>query len=369
MTKKSNKSIYINGRFLTQNCTGVQRYCRQVVAAIDLALQQDVSATLRGFQWFLLAPPGTQCDLNLRQIQFIEVGKGGGHVWEQLYLSRYSRRGILLSLANSGPVAHRRQIVVIHDAAVFFAPGGFARRYRMLHSLLGRRLSRVARIATVSEFSRSELSRALKLPAAAIFIAPNGADHATETTPDSGIIDRLKVSRGKYFVTLGLSTANKNIALAIEAHRLLHRPEIKLVIVGESSARVAGAQKLLSQPGVLIAGRLSDEELAGLMHCAAAFVFPSRYEGFGIPPLEAMAQGCPVLASTTPAVIEVCGGAALHFHPDDAPALAKLMQRMIDEPGLRQELSAKGHTRPGRYKWADASAALMRGVEELAVKL
>ncbi len=369
MAKQNKKSIYINGRFLTQNRTGVQRYCRQVVSAIDLALQQeDCPASLREFDWYLVAPPGTVCDLELKRIEFNEIGTGGGHLWEQLHLLRHSRHGTVLSMANSGPVLHRQQVVVIHDAAIFFAPAGFAWRYRVLHSWLGRTLSRSAQIATVSEFSRIELARALNLPAAKMFLAPNGADHAKQVSHDGGILDRLGILPGLYFVTLGLSTANKNIALAIEAHRRLNRPDTRLVIVGEGSARVTGSQKLLNHEGALIAGRLSDEELAGLMRCAAAFVFPSRYEGFGIPPLEAMAQGCPVLASTAPAVVEVCGGAALHFHPDDADGLATLMRRMLDEPELAHELRTRGNSRHDKFRWAEASAALMRGVEKLAVK-
>lgn len=369
MRKAKHNSIYINGRFLTQNRTGVQRYCRQVVAAIDEALQQsNCPDLLRQFQWLLLAPPGTTCDLALKKIQFRQVGRGGGHLWEQVHLLRNSRGGMLLSMGNSGPIFHRKQIVVIHDAAIFFAPAGFAWRYRMLHSWLGRTLSRTAHIATVSEFSRNELARALGLPATRIFVAPNGADHAPRIVPDRKILHRLGVTAGKYFVTLGLSTANKNIALAIEAHRRLNRGDTALVVVGQGSARVAGSQKLLQEPGVLIAGQLSDEELASLMARAAAFVFPSRYEGFGLPPLEAMAQGCPVLASTAPAVLEVCGGAALHFHPDDAEGLADLMRRMLDEPALAEELRTKGNSRPAKYRWFHASAALLRGVEELAVK-
>lgn len=369
MAKLKNKSIYINGRFLTQSRTGVQRYCRQVVTAIDLALQQrDCPVSLREYRWFLVAPPGTVCDLDLKQIQFKEVGKGGGHLWEQVHLLRHSRNGLLLSLGNSGPVLHRHQIVVVHDAAIFFAPDGFAWRYRMLHSWLGRALSRTAQIATVSEFSRKELARAFHMPAADILITANGADHTATISPDRSVLERLQVTPGRYFVTLGLSTANKNIALAIEAHRLLGRPGTHLVVAGEGSARVAGSQRLKSDSGVLITGRLSDEELAALMRCAAAFVFPSRYEGFGIPPLEAMAQGCPVLASTAPAVVEVCGGAALHFDPDDAQGLAALMKRVLDEPALAQDLRNRGKSRPGKYRWFDASATMLKGIEALAVK-
>jgi glycosyltransferase involved in cell wall biosynthesis len=369
MATNSRNSIYINGRFLTQNRTGVQRYCRQVVLAIDQALQEkDCPASLRDLDWQLVAPRGTICDLSLERIRFQEIGKGAGHLWEQGPLLWHTRHGKLLSMGNSGPIFHRRQIVVIHDAAIYFAPGGFAWKYRALHSWLGRCLARTAQIATVSEFSRLELMRALHVPSANMLLAPNGVDHFKQLPHDGSILERLGLTEGKYFVTLGLSTANKNIALAIEAHRLLNRADTKLVIAGEGAARVAGSQRLAAEDGVLITGRLSDVDLAGLMRSATAFVFPSRYEGFGIPPLEAMVQGCPVLASTAPAVLEVCGGAALHFHPDDAEGLASLMRKVIDGPGIAQDLRSKGYRRPEQYRWSTASAALMQGVANLPAR-
>jgi glycosyltransferase involved in cell wall biosynthesis len=366
MAKYKDNVIYINGRFLTHSATGVERYSREVVAAIDRLLERgECASMLRDAEWCLLAPPGTECDLKLRSIRFREIGVGGGHLWEQLHLSRHSASGRLLSPANSGPIGHPRQIVVIHDAAIYSAPAGYARGYRAYHKLLDSLLARSARIATVSQFSRIELARCLGIPLEDILLAPNGTDHFRSVVPDPTIVHRLKLEAGKYFVTLGLSTANKNIPLAIEAYRSLNRQEIKLVVVGKGSSRASGAQNLKVYGGVILAGRLTDEEVAGLLRSATALLFPSRYEGFGIPPLEAMLQGCPVIASTAPAIMEVCGDAALHFHPDDAMTLRDLMRRVLDEPEVAAVMRAKSKSRPDIYRWDTTAAALLRGLQDL----
>jgi glycosyltransferase involved in cell wall biosynthesis len=226
-------------------------------------------------------------------------------------------------------------------------------------------LARSARIATVSQFSRSELSRCLGIPAEEILLAPNGTDHFKSIVPDAAIVERLKLQAGKYFVTLGLSTANKNIPLAIEAYRLLDRAETKLVVVGEGNSRVYGSQHLESSGGVIFTGRLTDQEVTGLLRSATALLFPSRYEGFGIPSLEAMLHGCPVIASTAGAIRETCGDAALHFHPDDAMTLRDLMRRVLDEPEVAAAMRAKGQARPEMYQWDATATALIRGLEEL----
>jgi glycosyltransferase involved in cell wall biosynthesis len=366
MAKPRDNMIYINGRFLTHSATGVERYSREVVAAIDRLLEQgDCVPMLRDAEWNLLAPPGTVCDLKLRRIRFREIGVGGGHLWEQLYLLRHSASGRLLSPANSGPIGHPRQIVVIHDAAIYNAPTGYARSYRTYHKLLDHILARSARIATVSQFSRRELASCLGIPSEDILLAPNGTDHFRSVVPDPSIVDRLKLEVGKYFVTLGLSTANKNIPLAIEAYRSLNRQDINLVIVGKESSRTSGAQNLKVYGGVILAGRVTDEEVAGLLRSAIALLFPSRYEGFGIPSLEAMLQGCPVIASTAPAIMEVCGDAALHFHPDDAMKLRDLMQRVLDNPEVAGEMRTKGRCRPDIYQWDATAAALIRGLQDM----
>lgn len=366
MAKSTGSAIYINGRFLTQNRTGVQRYSREVVRAIDRLLQQqDCPQVLRDTEWVLLAPPGAECDVPLDRIEFRKIGKGDGHPWEQSHLAKHSWSGRLLSPASSGPIWHPRQIVVLHDAGIYNAPAGYSRKYRIAHRVLDRLLARKAQIATVSYFSQTELGRCLRIPDKDILLAPNGTDHLRTVLPDAAVVDRLGLEAGKYFVTLGLSTANKNIPLAIDAFRLLGRPDTRLVVIGKGSSRVFGSQNLESNPGVIFTGRLTDEEVTGLLRSATALLFPSRYEGFGIPSLEAMLQGCPVIASTAPGIMEVCGDAALHFHPDNSGMLQDLMRRVLDNPDIAATMRARGHCRPDMYRWDATAAVFLEALEKL----
>lgn len=334
--------VFINGRFLTQPMSGVQRYARQIVRALD---QRPGAAD----RYVLLTPPGAD-NLNLLHIPTHTIGRAGGHLWEQTALAWTARYGRLLSLGGSGPVLHRRQIVVIHDAAVFRHPQHFRTGYAAFHRALNNVLARRARLATVSEFSRRELASVLNLSPASIAVAPNGANHLRNITPDPAVIERLGLTTRPYFVALGNLTPNKNLIVAIRALSRLAEPAVRLVIIGDRPGAVFDRSALPADPRLIFAGRRSDAEIAALLGGAQALVFPSFYEGFGIPPLEAMTLGCPVIASDIPATREVCADAALYFAPADDAALAAHMAESLSRPDVARRDA--GLRRADRYAWS-----------------
>lgn len=338
--------IFLNGRFLTQPTSGVQRYAREIVRALDRRPNAS--------DYVLLTPSGV-ASFPLDAIRVRRL-PGAGHVWEQTVLAHAARGGALLSLGGSGPVLHPRQTVVIHDAAVFRHPEHFRRGYAQVHRLLGRALARRATLATVSHFSRAELSAVLETPADAIAIAPNGVDHFARVIPDPGAAARLGLDRRPFFVALGNLAPNKNIPAMIRALTRIADPDVRLVLVGGQDAKVF-SRLSASDPRLILTGRLDDAAVAGLLRQARALIFPSLYEGFGIPPLEAFSQGCPVLASDIPAVREVCGPAALYFAPHDDAALAALMMASLELPADPQ-WRAIARQRVAAYSW-DASAAVL----------
>jgi len=351
------RRVFISGRFLTQQTSGIQRYARQLVLTLDRNMNEADD-----IEWILVCPKGTVDSLlnELKVIRPLFIGSGRSHIWEQTYLAGAASSGVLLSLCNSGPLLHRWQLVVIHDAAVFRAPKQFGLLYRLFHSTLGMLLSRSACIATVSEFSRSELADVLRISKSSIAVIPNGGAHLSGIKPDDAVYDRLGLGDRPYFLTVGNQSRNKNIGLAIEAFmRVPERFRAALVVVGAGVIGVFGDVNWMEVPGVVFAGRRTDAELAALYKGATALIFPSFYEGFGIPPLEALELGCPVLASTAPALVEVCGDSAYYFEPHDDSALCELMITRLQDVAPRPDIQEAGRVRAGKYSW-DRSAVLLK---------
>ncbi len=378
------KPVYVNGRFLAQPVSGVQRVAREVLRALDGRLAGECA---RGRRWVLLCPPGCEAPAFDRiEVRRIGVGDGRGwrgHLWEQRALPRASRDGLLVNLAGTAPAfARGPQIATLHDAAVFDHPEAYTRPFVLWYGWLFERLARrAAALVTVSAWSRERLVAALGVSAERAVVIPNGSDHLDGVTPDDGVLERLGLVGRRFLLVVGSANANKNVARVIEAWRALHRDvEALLVIVGlhnpavfASAAAPASAGPLSRSreraggEGLVQAGALADGELRALYRHATALVFPSLHEGYGLPAVEAMHLGCPVIASREAALPEVCGDAALYVDdPRDPVAIATAMQRLLDEPGLRADLIARGRRQTESRTWAAAAARWLALVDEIA---
>jgi len=357
-------NIAINGRFLTQKLSGVQRYCREIVTALDrlIAADRENGGGLARHRWTLIVPPGADTSYELKAIGIAQAGSRAGHAWEQIDLARASRKARLINLGNSGPILHRDKFVVIHDAAVFRTPGNFGRTYRTVHRTLGRAMARTARLGTVSRFSRSELAAVLGVAEAGIFVAPNGSDHMVGRARDPAVLAELGLDPGRYFMVLGSGAPNKNLAMALAAFARLGRPGVKLVIAGLPNLRVFGASRADAGAGVVMAPGRTDAEIAALLASAAALVFPSRYEGFGIPPLEAMANDCAVIACDIPVVREICADGASYVPLDDVDALAAAMASHLDDPAAARARQPAASQRVHLYTWEAGARELATAV-------
>lgn len=265
----------------------------------------------------------------------------------------------MLNLCSSGPLLHRRQLVVLHDANTMANPWVFGLAYRTWYRYLFAGLMRRAHLlATVSKFSASELMKYIGGRAAArIEIIYESGEHILRVPSERGVLSRLSLNNRPYVLAVGNRSPNKNFAGIVKAAELLSGHDITVVAAGGGNSRVfAGAP--LSGKNLVMAGYVSDGELRALYENAVCFVYPSFYEGFGIPPLEAMHCGCPVVTSNSSAIPEVCGEAALYCDPSDPKDIAHQVERVLSSRALRSELRQAGYERTRGFSWAAAASQL-----------
>jgi len=347
--------VDINARFLTQATTGVQRVAEELVRALDRELEASSEVRNR-YSFRLVAPAGERRHIDLNHIGTVEVGRLRGQQWEQLELPAYTGGRLLLNLCNTAPVGIR-SIVVIHDASVFAVPQAYSPAfrswYRILLPLLGRR---ALRVITVSRFSREELSRRAGIPDDKLDILPLGADHLLHSPTDKEVFHRLPVEPGRYILAVGSRSPHKNLGALVAAVAALGVKHLPLVLAGGTNARVFASS--VPSASSYDAGYVTDGELRALYENALCFVYPSLYEGFGLPPLEAMLCGCPALVSEAGALPEVCGSGARYCNPRDPDDIARGIREIVAEPGRREQLVRAGAARAREFTW-------QRSVQEL----
>jgi glycosyltransferase involved in cell wall biosynthesis len=348
------KRVYVNGRFLTQRVTGVQRYALETLRAMDTLLSSGAGP--RDLDLELLAPRGTTFP-RLDAIRTRSVGRLRGHAWEQLSLPAAVGSDWLLSFGPTGPLLKRDQIVTIHDAGVCAVPDSYSWRFRTFQRLLLPLLVRRNRyLMTVSEFSKGELIRWFGARPESTRVSGEGWQHLHAEAADASVLAQHGLEAGRYVLAVSSVTPHKNFQVVAQALRLLQRRDVQVAVVGSMNADIFGDFDSSRLAGLKFLGRVNDAQLRALYEGAAVFVHPSLYEGFGIPPLEAMALGCTVIASDAAALPEVCGEAALYFSPHDASGLAASIERALSEPGLRAALREKARSQLAKHSWTAAAA-------------
>jgi glycosyltransferase involved in cell wall biosynthesis len=361
--------IYINGRFLSQPITGVQRYAAEVVTALDKLLVEGRPAHLPQGGVKLLVPQNACQQLSLRYISTRRIGRLKGHLWEQLELPGASSDGVLVGLANTGPLWHPRQLITIHDASVFANPGNFSLAFRTWYRLLIPRLGQRAKtILTVSEFSRSELIRYCNFPETKIEVVYNGVDHIIREPADQDFLSGRNIKPGNYFLCVATSSRNKNIGLVMDALQFLGDVDLDLATVGGTNSKVFSEPRISRKCRMHELGYVSDSQLRALYENALCFVFPSLYEGFGIPPLEAMACGCPVIVARTSALPESCGDCALYCDPYDARGLASQIKSLRNDMTLRLRLKDLGKGHSSKFTWNACAQHVLAALSKLAFR-
>ena len=376
--------------------TGTEVYSQRVIQAL-LALDSP-----HRFRLYLRSAPlaGAFPGANLCLIPCPRL-------WTHLRLSwEMARRppDVLLVPAHVLPLVHpRASLVTVHDLGYLHFPEAHPWRQRLYLDLSTRWNARAAaHLLADSEATKSDLVACYSVPPDKIIVAYPGCDEALAPVRDPATIETVKARygiTGDYFLYLGTLQPRKNLSRLIAAfatqspnHPITQSPNhpvTQLVLAGKrgwlyddlfAQVRRLGlegpalststALSVNSVEGrVLFPGYVPDEDKAALLSGALAFVFPSLYEGFGLPVLEAQACGCPVITSTTSSLPEVAGDAALLVDPGDTAAIAAHLQHIATDPALRESLIERGFANVRRFSWAACAQSVLSVIEQCAVNV
>ena len=272
-------NIYINGKFLCQKITGVQRFAFEIVKVLDNYQSKDLN-------FIILSPNNIINKYCFKKIKINIIGGKGNYYWEQITLPKYLKKNKiknLINLCNLAPIKFPG-MCVIHDLGVIEAPKGFSWKQRFIYKIINRiNIKRYSKVFTVSKEMKEHIQNYYKI--SNVEVLGNGYDHLLEVKENA---PNVKLPE-KYILAVSSQNPNKNFKSII--NYALQNPNLNFVIAG-CRHKSFKKEKLYVPSNVLFLGYVSDENLVFLYKHCSAFIFPSTYEGFGIPPLEAIAMGC-----------------------------------------------------------------------------
>lgn len=345
-------TIYINGRFLTKEITGVQRFAIEVVKQLDkMNLKEKI---------IILTPKNIKNKLELKNIEICTIGKLTGNLWEQISLPIFlckKRAYKLLNLCNLGPILNPGY-VTIHDIA--FKTNSkhlnwkFALYYRFITKL---NIKRYKHIYTVSEFSKNEILQNYKIDAKKVTVVYNSAEHIKNLKEDFTILRELEIENKDFVFSLGSKSYHKNHAFIEKCAK--NNPDILFIVSGDDNSKIFKEEEKEEISNMIYTGRISDEKMKALYSKCKAFIFPSRYEGFGIPPLEAINCECKnVIVSDIPVFREIYGDNVRYIDLNNEDSESKNILNKI-----KKEMIINKHN-INKYSWENTAKAIIDNLED-----
>ncbi|MBI1823077.1 MAG: glycosyltransferase family 4 protein [Nitrospirae bacterium] len=345
------KECFINGRFLSKPITGVERYAYELVIALDKLLQSE-KIDRNEYTLTILTPNVPSSGIKLKYIKIRQVGNFSGNLWEQIELPYYCKGQVLFNLCNAAPLFKKKQVVTIHDASVFANQDTYSLKFRIWYQFLLRSIVKwSAAVITDSLFSKDELMKYCGVPREKVHDISLGVDHILSFKSDHSILRKWNLVESRYILAVGSSSPNKNFESLVKAAKLLNLNDIPIVIAGGTNDKIFNNQKTDYAMSCIHVGYVTDGELRSLYEHALCFVFPSLYEGFGLPPLEAMMCGCPVITSNVSSLPEVCQNGVLYCDPNDLKDISEKISSVIKDDELRSNLVELGLIQSKQYTW------------------
>lgn len=328
------KKIVINGKFYAQKVTGVQRYAREVLLELDKILDNsDVE---------LVLPENAKDVPNFQNIKKVVLKGNASIYWEQIKLPVYiwQKKAIGLHLCHVAPII-KPDIVCIHDTNVARNPQWFTKKLVLWYGLIHKSAAlKAKKILTVSNFSKRELQEIFRIPAKRIENIGSGWQHIERISCDEATLNRYKLNKNQFFFSLGTLAPHKNLNWIFRYAK--DHLEETFILSGSFYSKVFKTEKLELPSNVRFLGYLSDSEVKTLMRDCKAFIFPSFYEGFGIPPLEALSTNAKIFISDIPVMEEIFGKSAHYIVPH---------QTNIDLNKIIEEPVESASTVLDKYSW------------------
>lgn len=363
------KKVVINGRFLLQDITGVQRVEREVLVALDKIACEGLiepPEVLIPRSGYLISMP------DLEAITVKRVGILSGHLWEQLELPFFSKGSVLWSLGNTAPIMSMifpktTVLTMVHDLSYKYFPSAYSWKFRLLYSILIPQILRLSDvIVTVSNSEKESIIKHYPYLKAErkIYSAQNGGIPDNEA--EKIVCASLPDFHGRdYGIYVGSLSKRKNAYGVIRSaiSFLTSYPESKFIVIGGSSDVFDSIE--VDIPEEIRArlefwGQVNDPQaIYNAFKYAKFLLFPSFYEASPLPPVEAMTFGCPVISSDIPSLAERCGDAAIYCDPNSLDSISHAISLLMDSPQLWNDLSEKGRSQVSIYSWRRQTVSLL----------
>lgn len=351
--------IGINGRFLVAKQTGVQRAASNLIRTLFEVDRENEYVIFTGKSQM----NHVHWDYpNVRMVVCrIKEGESfRNHLWEQFTLPRLAKKykvDILHSPANMAPLFYKGvSIVHIHDLCFVVNPQWYSYTFHRVYNFIIPRLARKSTLViTNSNNSRNDLLQFCDVTAEKVRLIYWAVEETFHVPPKTSSLNQIQEE--DFILYVGSLEPRKNIASLIQAYETMRidNPDLKtkLVLIGGGSPLFADAQLRVKayKDDIIFKGFVSDELLRAYYRKAKVVAYPSLYEGFGLPPLEAMASGAPVVTSNTSSIPEVVGDAALLISPYDILQMSQTLARVIRSPQLRESMRQAGYQQAKRFNW------------------
>lgn len=322
-------SKIINGRFLLHRTTGVERYAKEILSEFDKIVTPGN---------YIIAVPPEVTDLPVfSNIKVVKVGSLNNRLWEHFSFPLYAiiNRMIPVSLCNVAPILYPG-IVCIHDIKPLVVPQSLRKTFVLWYRLLFFNIfHRAKAIITVSEFSKAEILKHSNFNSSKIYVIPSAWQHFVRINCAKDVLRKYELETKSYYFTISSLEPNKNLKWILEVAQ--NNPEDTFVIAGALNTRVFADNSgndlsALACSNIRILGYITDEEAKALMSDCKAFLFPTFYEGFGLPPLEAMSTGAVVIVSDSKVMHEVYEDSVYYINPKNYNInLRKLIETNIGD--------------------------------------